>query len=135
MNQTAEGGDERCPSGVEGLDEILGGVAAQQFYLSKATPARKTTLALQFLWKAGGARIFTLPWQNAEELLQVAQSHGWSLEGVPMLVSSVEKLAPEAQTNVFILRGRVERRSRMLLEETRRRGPRGSCSTRFQNFG
>ena len=131
VNEAAEGGDERCPSGVEGLDEVLGGgLPSNGFYLIQGDPGSgKTTLALQFLLEGRrlGENVFyvTLA-ETRNELLQVARSHGWSLEGVPMLeMTSVEKfLRPEAQTSVFHP-SEVELSdvSRMLLEETQKTRP------------
>jgi len=131
VNHAAEGGDERCPSGVEGLDEILGGgLPSNGFYLIQGDPGSgKTTLALQFLLEGRrrGENVFyvTLA-ETRKELLQVARSHGWSLEGIPMLeMWSVEKfLRPEAQTSVFHP-SEVELSdvSRMLLEETHKTRP------------
>ena len=81
-------------SGVDGLDDILGGgFPANHVYLVEGYPgAGKTTLALQFLL-AGvqrGERGLYVTWsETAEELRAVAESHGWSLDGV-----TIYELAP-----------------------------------------
>jgi len=101
-------GSDRCPSGVEGLDDILaGGLARECFYLIQGDPGSgKTTLALQFLLEGlrrGESVFYVTLSETRAELLKVAQSHGWSLEKIPLMeLSAVEQLLrPEAQTTVF----------------------------------
>src|SRR5881397_2896567 len=100
--------DERCPSGVEGLDDILaGGLPRDCFYLVQGDPGSgKTTLALQFLLEGvrRGEKVFYITLsETKQELLKVARSHGWSLDAIPLLeLSAIESLLrPEAQTTVF----------------------------------
>jgi circadian clock protein KaiC len=100
--------DARCPSGIEGLDDILaGGLPSEGFYLIQGDPGSgKTTLALQFLLEGvrRGEKIFYITLsETKQELLKVARSHGWSLDKIPVLdISAVEGLLrPEAQTTVF----------------------------------
>lgn len=124
--------DERCSTGIEGLDAVLdGGLPRDCFYLVQGDPGSgKTTLALQFLLegKRRGERVFyiTLSETNAE-LERVARSHGWSLDGIPMLeLSAIESLLrPEGQTTVFHT-SELELNSvtRLLLTETRKHEPR-----------
>jgi circadian clock protein KaiC len=124
--------DERCSTGIEGLDAVLGGGMPRDcFYLVQGDPGSgKTTLALQFLLegKRRGERGFyiTLSETNAE-LERVARSHGWSLDGIPMLeLSAIESLLrPEGQTTVFHT-SELELNSvtRLLLTETRKHEPR-----------
>src|SRR3954465_4764706 len=80
---------ERDATGVAGLDDILnGGLAAHRLYLIKGTPGvGKTTLALQFLMQGArmGQRVLYITLsETMAELRQVAESHGWSLDGIPM---------------------------------------------------
>src|SRR5438045_9507090 len=100
--------DGRCGSGIEGLDDILaGGFPTQCVYLIQGDPGSgKTTLALQFLLEGlrRGEKVFYITLsETREELLQVARSHGWSIDKIPLLdLSAVENLLrPEAQTTVF----------------------------------
>jgi circadian clock protein KaiC len=88
----------RVPLGVAGLDVILeGGLAPNRLYLVEgASGAGKTTLALEFLL-AGRARgergLFVTLSETAGELMDVAASHGWSLDGVDVFeVSNAEGL-------------------------------------------
>src|SRR5436190_10919937 len=99
---------ERCPTGVEGLDDILaGGLPRGGFYLIQGDPGSgKTTLALQFLREGlrRGEKVFYITLSETKpELLQVARSHGWSLDKIAVLDLSVVEnlLRPEAQTTVF----------------------------------
>lgn len=100
--------DPRCPSGISGLDNILGGGLPRNcFYLVQGDPGSgKTTLALQFLLEGvrRGESVFYITLSETEaELLKVARSHAWSLESIPLLeLSAIESLLrPEAQTTVF----------------------------------
>jgi circadian clock protein KaiC len=98
----------RCKSGIAGLDDILaGGLPGNCFYLIQGDPGSgKTTLALQFLLEGvrNGEKVFYITLSETKaELLQVAHSHGWSLDDVPLLeLSAIENLLrPETQTTVF----------------------------------
>ena len=100
--------DKRCPSGIEGLDEILtGGLPRGCMFLIQGDPgAGKTTLALQFLLEGlrHGEKVFYITLSETDaELLHVARSHGWSLDGISVVSSSAieDLLRPEAQTTVF----------------------------------
>src|SRR5262245_447121 len=99
---------ERSPSGVQGLDNILGGGLPRNcFYLIQGDPGSgKTTIALQFLFegvRSGESVFYVTLSETREELLKVAHSHGWSLDNIPLLeLSAIEQLLrPEAQTTVF----------------------------------
>jgi circadian clock protein KaiC len=100
--------NERCLTGVEGLDEVLGGgLPCECMYLVQGDPGSgKTTLALQFLiqgLREGQQGYYITLSETKAELLKVADSHGWSLGDLPMMeLSSIEGLLrPEAQTTVF----------------------------------
>jgi len=98
----------RCPTGVAGLDDILaGGLPANCFYLIQGDPGSgKTTLALQFLREGVrlGEPVFYITLSETRaELLNVARSHGWRLDDIPLLeLTAIESLLrPEEQTTVF----------------------------------
>ena len=102
------GSEERFLTGVEGLDDILnGGLPRQCMYLVQGDPGSgKTTLAMQFLLEGkrrGESGFYITLSETKEELEMVARSHGWSLEGIPLLELSAleEMIRPEAQTTVF----------------------------------
>ena len=123
--------DERCLSGVEGLDDILaGGLPRDCFYLVQGDPGSgKTTLALQFLLEGlrRGEKVFYITLsETKQELLKVARSHGWSLNKIPVLdLSAVEDLLrPEAQTTVFHpSEVELAKISRLLLDEVGKAQP------------
>ena len=78
---------ERASTGVEGLDQILGGgLPTNHIYLVEGEPGSgKTTLGLQFLL-AGVAKgekvLYVTLSESAEELSLVANGHGWSTDGI-----------------------------------------------------
>ena len=87
------GGDRqpkaRVSTGVSGLDEVLpGGFPAHRLYLIEGMPGTgKTTLALQFLLegrRAGEKGLYVTLSETKEELQEVAESHGWSLDGIDL---------------------------------------------------
>src|SRR5262249_17113109 len=100
--------DERCITGVEGLDDILaGGLPRECLYLVQGDPgAGKKTLAFQFLLEGLRRRekgLYITLSETNQELFNVAQSHAWSLDELPVVsLSAIENLLrPEAQTTVF----------------------------------
>jgi len=100
--------DGRISSGVAGLDNILGGgLPSNHLYLLEGDPGTgKTTLALQFLLAgaaAGERCLYVTLSESKRELLWVAQSHGWSLDGIRIYEMSPqdEDVGADAQYTVF----------------------------------
>jgi circadian clock protein KaiC len=98
----------RLPTGVEGLDDILDeGLPAGHLYLIEGDPGTgKTTLALQFLLagaRQGDSVLYVTLSESAKELADVASSHGWSLEKIKIfeLLPDEDALRPERQYTVF----------------------------------
>ncbi|HUQ34015.1 MAG TPA: ATPase domain-containing protein [Pyrinomonadaceae bacterium] len=98
----------RMATGIEGLDNILeGGFPANRIYLVEGDPGTgKTTLGLQFLLEGvrlGEAGLYVTLSETKEELLAVAASHGWSLDGISIyeLVPTEDSLKPESQYTIF----------------------------------
>lgn len=96
------------PTGIEGLDNVLGGgLTANRLYLIEGDPGSgKTTLALQFLLEGarrGEAGLYVTLSETREELRAVAESHGWSLEGVSFceLIPSEDSLQSDEQYQMF----------------------------------
>jgi circadian clock protein KaiC len=98
----------KCGTGIEGLDDILaGGFPKNRLYLIQGDPGvGKTTLALQYLLEGirrqEGGLYITLS-ETKEELLSVADSHGWSLEGLEIMeLSAIEgELLQSVQNTLF----------------------------------
>ena len=77
----------RARTGIAGLDEIIGGgLPANHLYLIDGAPGSgKTTLALQFLLEGvslGERGLYVTLSESRDELLDVAKSHGWNLDGI-----------------------------------------------------
>src|SRR5688572_29682140 len=99
---------DRAASGIEGLDDILrGGFTPNRLYLIEGVPGSgKTTLAMQFLLEGVRRRepvLYVTLSETEEELREVADSHGWSLDGITIrqLVPSEESLDPDQQYTMF----------------------------------
>ncbi len=81
-------------TGIAGLDQLLGGgLPTRRMHLIEGVPGTgKTTLALQFLLAArarGERTLYVTLSETAEELAGVAESHGWTLDGI-----EIQQLAP-----------------------------------------
>jgi circadian clock protein KaiC len=101
--------DEGGPvsSGSPALDYILrGGYAANRIHLLEGEPgAGKTTLALQFLLEGvskGERCLYITLSESKDELLHVAGTHGWSLDGIEIfeLVPPELSLDPEREQSI-----------------------------------
>jgi circadian clock protein KaiC len=100
--------DAVLSTGVPGLDEVMGGgLTASRLYLLEGEPgAGKTTVALQFL-RDGAARrepvLYITLSETNEELLGVARSHGWDLNGVRVhdMQPAEGALEPDEQYTMF----------------------------------
>ena len=76
-------------SGIAGLDQLLlGGFTPKRMYLLEGLPGTgKTTIAMQFLLEGrarGEAGLYVALSETAVELRAVAESHGWSLDGLEL---------------------------------------------------
>jgi circadian clock protein KaiC len=97
----------RASTGIPGLDDILrGGFTPNRFYLVEGTPGTgKTTLALQFLIEGirlGQPALYITLSETADELRAIAESHGWSLDGVSLFELVGEGgLDPESEQTVL----------------------------------
>jgi circadian clock protein KaiC len=85
-------------TGIRGLDDVLwGGLTPNRVYLIEGSPGSgKTTLSLQYLLEGarlGQKGIYVTLSETRSELVAVARSHGWSLEGLAIL----ELVTPEAE--------------------------------------
>jgi circadian clock protein KaiC len=99
---------ELCATGIEGLDEILGGgLPCHRFYLVEGDPGvGKTTLALQFLLTGahrGEKCLYITLSESKEEIEQVAHSHGLSLDGLHIVELSAleEEMGSKKQNTLF----------------------------------
>lgn len=99
---------KRIPTGVGGLDDILGGgLPAGQMYLIEGDPGTgKTTLAMQFILagtQQGENCLYITLSESEDELLSSAASHGWDTTHIPIaeFVPAEASLSPEAQYTVF----------------------------------
>ena len=106
--QTLSAAEKRLSTGVAGLDDILaGGLPTKHLYLIEGDPGTgKTTVALHFLLdgtRRGEKGLYVTLSESKGELLGVAASHGWSLDGITIFEMSPqgEDVQPEAQYTVF----------------------------------
>jgi circadian clock protein KaiC len=95
-------------TGVEGLDTILyGGLPKDRIYLIEGDPGTgKTTIAMQFVLegiRSGGRALYITLSETKGELISMAKSHGWSLEGLEIFetIPVEANLDPNAQYTFF----------------------------------
>ena len=95
-------------TGIAGLDDIMtGGLTRKRLFLVEGVPGSgKTTLAMQFLMAAAGRGepvLYVTLSETEEELRSVAESHGWTLDGIQIreLTPSEEALEPDEQNTMF----------------------------------
>jgi circadian clock protein KaiC len=107
-NSGKTGSVERFTTGIPGLDDILGGgLARNHLYLIEGDPGTgKTTVAMQFLMEGtrrGQTGLYVTLSESKTELLEIADSHGWSIDGIDVfeLTPDENQLKPEAQYTVF----------------------------------
>src|SRR5688500_14001244 len=96
----------RARIGIPGLAAVLaGGLARNRLFLIDGAPVSgKTTLALHFLMegRAEGERgLYVTLSETAEELRAVAESHGWSLDGIEIVELSA--LSGESADEAYTL--------------------------------
>jgi circadian clock protein KaiC len=107
-NGTMHNAKELLATGIAGLDNILGGgLSPNHLYLIEGDPGTgKTTIALQFLLEGlplGQKGLYVTLSESRVELLEIAASHGWSIDSINVFEMSPDEkdLKPEAQYTVF----------------------------------
>src|SRR4051812_12882195 len=98
LKPSKDAASARCATGIEGLDNILGGgLPRNRLYLVQGDPGvGKTTLALQFLLRGireGEAGLYITLSETKEELELVARSHHWDIDQLALF----ELAAKDAQ--------------------------------------
>ncbi len=95
-------------TGIEGLDDVLrGGLPRHRMYLVQGDPGSgKTTMGLQFLLeghRCGERGMYISLSETREEVVSVAHSHGWSLDGLNLLemTAAEQQLSLEDENTLF----------------------------------
>jgi len=121
----------RSATGITGLDDILGGgFPSNRLYLLEGKPGTgKTTLALEYLLtgaRAGEKVLYITLSETRDELQEVADSHGWSLQGIDVVeLSAIGAQLEAAAQNTLFHSSEVEltQTTKMLLDEVERVQP------------
>jgi circadian clock protein KaiC len=121
----------KVSSGVPGLDDVLaGGLPKGRLYLVEGNPGTgKTTLALQILLEGvrqGEKALYVTLTETGDELRAVAESHGWSLDGIDVcdVRPNIESHGPDVELTI-VHPGEVELSeiTTRIVEEVKRVGP------------
>jgi circadian clock protein KaiC len=118
-------------TGIDGLDDVLrGGLPRDRLYLVQGDPGSgKTTMGLQFLLEGklrGEAGMYISLSETREEIVSVARSHGWDLEGIHLVeMTAAEQQLSLEDENTLFEPSEVELRELMqrLLNQIERVGP------------
>lgn len=121
----------RSATGISGLDDILGGgLPSDRLYLLEGKPGTgKTTLALEYLLtgaEAGEKVLYITLSETRDELQEVADSHGWALDGIDVVeLSAIGAQLEAAAQNTLFHSSEVEltQTTKMLLDEVERVQP------------
>lgn len=100
--------DGPVSSGISALDYILaGGFAAKRIHLIEGEPgAGKTTLGMQFLMEGqrkGEKCLYITLSESKEELLHVAETHAWDLDGIDIFELVPPELSLDADREQSIV--------------------------------
>jgi circadian clock protein KaiC len=114
-------------SGIEGLDEVLGGGFARgRLYLVRGSSgAGKTTLGLQFLIEGarqGEKTLYLGTSETESDIRALAESHGWSLDNVSVRYHETVDLGDE-QTMLHPAEVELPRTIESMLEVVNKVGP------------
>lgn len=120
-----------CSTGVEGMDNVLGGgLPPHRLYLLEGDPGvGKTTLALQFLRqgvKDGEVGLYITLSETKEELYGVAKSHGWILDDIHVFeLAAIEQQLKDVSDTTFYQPSELElnRTTKVLTDEVERIKP------------
>lgn len=130
-NETSSTSPLLAHTGVEGLDTILnGGLPRDWIYLVQGEPGTgKTTLGLQFLLEGIKLKervLYVTLSHTKRELAEIALSHGWSLDQIPVHEFSpgeaVENIIP-AQTVFHTADVELRETTEVILEAIRKAEP------------
>lgn len=122
---------EQAATGVQGLDEIMGGgLARNRIYLLEGSPGTgKTTTALSFLrvGAAAGEKVLYITLsETEEELRDTSRSHGWTLDGIDIFeLAPPESLLDEKQQQSLLYSSDLElgETTRLIFEAVERTQP------------
>lgn len=131
MNSILASTVSQASTGIDGLDDILGGgLARDRVYLVEGSPgAGKTTAAISFLraGAAAGERTLYITLSETEaELRDTSAAHGWDLEGIEIFeLAPPENLLDEKQQQSLLYSSDLElgETTRLIFEAVERTKP------------